>query len=308
MRSRIARALVMAALAGGATLAFAYSTGPPASRTGAPDVGGIPAEGLCTSCHTTFANDVNDPNGQLEILDLPTIYTPGQTYTLRVRLGFLRAVGDSTPVWGFELTNARADSGLGAGTFTVPAELQVKPGALNTAWRSRRYVEHTLAALREGDFGPVEWTFDWTAPPTDVGKIYFFAAGNAANGNGQNTGDHIFTVADSTQGDTAIVGVPRLQPLGYSTVLDPIHPNPFAKFCDMSFSIARAGMVDLSVFDVQGRRIDTVLHGRHPAGFDGAQWNGIRQDGRPAPEGVYFVRLMAPGLERPLARTVTLKR
>lgn len=309
MRIRFVRAAVAVAIAGGTTLAIAYSTGPPVSRTGALGVGGIPSEGLCTSCHLTYANDVNDPAGQLQILGVPDQYQPGSDYPITVRLAYTHPPTDvNPPLWGFELTTARADSGLGAGTFTYPSELQVKAGTFNTAWKSRLYIEHTSAALREGDPGPVEWNFTWTAPGRDVGKVYFFAAGNAANGDGNNTGDHIFTAMDSTAGDTATVAVPRQTPLGYSTVLDAIHPNPFARFCDMSFSIARSGTVDLGVFDLQGRRVYTVFHGQHAAGFSGGQWEGVRQDGHPAPNGVYFIKLMAPGLQQPLSQKVTLAR
>ncbi|HET7225241.1 MAG TPA: choice-of-anchor V domain-containing protein [Candidatus Eisenbacteria bacterium] len=310
MRRRIVRALVIAALAGGATLAFGYAEGPPVSRTGAIAVGGIPAEGLCTSCHNSFTNDVNDPNGQLQILDLPTSYSPGVTYPVRVRLGFLHPLTDTLLYhWGFELTCARADSGTGTGTFIVTPDLQVKPGTSTTAWKSRSYVEHTVNSIYEGDPGPVEWTFQWTAPPRNVGKIYFFAAGNAANGDMLPLGDHIFTADTAVAGDsTGNVGVPRIHPLGYATAMDPIFPNPAGKLCDMSFSIARAGIVDLGVFDLQGRRVYTVFHGWHEPGFDGKTWWVVRQDGRPAPNGVYFIRLMAPGLDRPLSRKVTISR
>lgn len=310
MRRSLIRALVVVALAGGATLAYSYAEGPPVSRTGAIAVGGILSEGLCTSCHTTFASDVNDPNGLLQILDLPQVYEPGATYPVRVRLGFVHPVTDTLPFhWGFELTCARADSGMSAGAFVVTPDLQVRPGAAGTAWKTRRYVEHGIASLHEGETGPVEWTFQWTAPATNVGKVYFFAAGNAANGDLLPTGDHIFTADTAVAGDsTGDVGVPRQHPLGYSTVLDPIFPNPAAKLCDMSFSIAKAGVVDLGVFDVTGRRVFTVFHGWHDAGFDGRTWWSVAQDGRPAPNGVYFIKLMAPGLERPLSRKVTLSR
>src|SRR5436309_9037014 len=84
VRRRILRATLAIGLIFGAAAAFAYSTGPPISRTGAPAIGGKPAEGLCTMCHDlSFAND---GTGKVEILDLPASYVPGQVYPLRVRL------------------------------------------------------------------------------------------------------------------------------------------------------------------------------------------------------------------------------
>src|SRR5262249_38056500 len=35
--------------------------------------------------------------------------------------------------------------------------------------------------------------FDWTPPSTNVGDVILYAAGNAANGNTLETGDHIYT-------------------------------------------------------------------------------------------------------------------
>jgi uncharacterized protein (TIGR03437 family) len=36
-------------------------------------------------------------------------------------------------------------------------------------------------------------TFQWTAPASDVGTVTIYVAANAANGNGNETGDHIYT-------------------------------------------------------------------------------------------------------------------
>src|SRR5260370_4711729 len=33
----------------------------------------------------------------------------------------------------------------------------------------------------------------WTAPSTNVGNVHIYVAANAANGDGNNTGDHIYT-------------------------------------------------------------------------------------------------------------------
>ena len=79
------RTLVIAAVLGETSLAFAKLTGPLASRTGAPAEGPLAAERLCTACHFGVPND---PSGSLEILDLPHVYTPGQSYPVRVRLSY----------------------------------------------------------------------------------------------------------------------------------------------------------------------------------------------------------------------------
>ncbi|MBK9167717.1 MAG: IPT/TIG domain-containing protein [Bryobacterales bacterium] len=54
----------------------------------------------------------------------------------------------------------------------------------------RQFVIHTNPASGTGS---ATFEFDWTAPENDVGPVDFFAAGNAANGNGSNTGDRIYS-------------------------------------------------------------------------------------------------------------------
>ncbi|MGH9972261.1 MAG: PQQ-dependent sugar dehydrogenase, partial [Pyrinomonadaceae bacterium] len=56
----------------------------------------------------------------------------------------------------------------------------------------RQYIEHTLAGTFAGQQGGASWRFNWTAPPTDVGTITFYAAGNHANNDGNTSGDHIY--------------------------------------------------------------------------------------------------------------------
>lgn len=61
----------------------------------------------------------------------------------------------------------------------------------------------------------------------------------------------------------------------------------------------------VSVLDVQGRSVRTLVRGVLPAGRTAARWDGRADDGRRAPSGVYFVRLTAQGLTR-TARLVLL--
>ena len=186
-----------------ATVAFAiplFHTGPDPSKTGAPEVAGVPAEESCASCHYVFGQDnLNQPGGDVRILDLPASYVPGQTYTLRVQLACDSTAADLMRHWGFQATAVRASDGLGAGTFIVrdPDSLQIVTAFASDPWASRAYVEHRETSIYEGAPSPVEWSFDWRAPDASEGKIYFFAAGNATNGNYDTDGDWVYTKSDS---------------------------------------------------------------------------------------------------------------
>jgi hypothetical protein len=70
-------------------------------------------------------------------------------------------------------------------------------------------------------------------------------------------------------------------------------PNPFSGAVEISYRLPAAGDVDLSVFDVSGRKIRTVITGMLAAGVHTAVWDGRTEEGRQAGIGVYFYTLRA---------------
>lgn len=87
-----------------------------------------------------------------------------------------------------------------------------------------------------------------------------------------------------------------LSPAGL--VLHPAVPNPFNPTTTIAFELPEASPVTLAIYDVQGRRVRTLVDGTRRAGPHAEVWNGERDDGRPVPSGVYFYRLTAAGAER----------
>src|SRR5215475_5838281 len=57
---------------------------------------------------------------------------------------------------------------------------------------ARQYIEHTASGTFIGQKNGASWTFNWTAPPIDVGTVVFYAAGNQANNDGNTSGDFIY--------------------------------------------------------------------------------------------------------------------
>lgn len=315
MRRCIIRAAIAIGVIFAAAAAFAFSTGPPLSRTGAPAIGGKPAEALCTVCHNL--NLANDGNGMVEILDLPPSYTPGQAYAMRVRLSSTATQGYPDRKWGFEITAVYQANGLGAGTWNIPEagsdslrRATYDTGSTNT-WRTRVYITHTSPSSHKGWPSPSEWSFQWVAPPVDSGTVIFCVAGNAANGDSASvqTDDHIYTGRDTVLAPSLAVDVPLTPRERFVTALEPPYPNPMTWLCvDVSFTTERAGNVDLAIFDAQGRRVRSLMHGWHEAGPGASFWDGKRDDGVQATNGVYFIRLKPPGEARVLTRRLVLAR
>ena len=88
--------------------------------------------------------------------------------------------------------------------------------------------------------------------------------------------------------------------LGLTGVEDPVPtvfavrdaaPNPFAGRTSLVFETPRAGKVSVDVFDLQGRKVKTILDEARPAGVHREMWDGRNDRGRMAAAGVYFLRL-----------------
>jgi len=169
----------------------ASASGPSPSHTNAP------FEDNCTSCHGDFA--VNSGTGSVTITGVPANYKPGQQYQITVRTSMVGAT-----VYGFQMT-AIDSQGDKAGTYTLPqqnpARLQVVDNFVNG--KLRDYIEHTVDGIIPQQFDFNQWTFTWTAPARSVGKISFYAAGNAANSDGNISGDYIYTTSKATLSGTS---------------------------------------------------------------------------------------------------------
>lgn len=169
-------------------LLFAYATGPEPRHTAAPGDDKL----ACTSagCHNTFALNVGGGNVKIN-------FANGQTYTPGVPQTFTIVVTDPVArVYGFQLT-ARLESNLAngqAGDFTAGAQQlvlcddgDVKRNGVCRAAFPVQFLEHS------DPFRTNTISASWTPPATNVGNVHLYIAANAANNDGNNTGDHIYT-------------------------------------------------------------------------------------------------------------------
>ena len=77
--------------------------------------------------------------------------------------------------------------------------------------------------------------------------------------------------------------------------LDQNYPNPFNPSTIMPFSLPAQAAVNISVFDLNGKLIRTIVDKTVPAGQHTAYWNGRSQDGLAQPSGIYFYTLKIDG-------------
>ena len=76
------------------------------------------------------------------------------------------------------------------------------------------------------------------------------------------------------------------------TLLHQNYPNPFNSQTVISFQIKTATKVNLEVFNLLGKKIQTLENEFKSAGFYSESWDGRDDKGFPVPTGIYFYRLM----------------
>jgi len=75
-----------------------------------------------------------------------------------------------------------------------------------------------------------------------------------------------------------------------------IYPNPSSGPTVITFTLARAENVSLSVFNTAGQMVYQLSDERRPAGSQLIQWNGTSNTGASMESGYYFVKLTAGNL------------
>jgi len=93
--------------------------------------------------------------------------------------------------------------------------------------------------------------------------------------------------------DTGVEGAPAPPKFG----LEQNVPNPFNPATTIRFSIPEAGNVRLTVLDVNGRIVRTLVSGDRAAGEFPVVWDGKDDAGREVGSGLYFARLEAGELK-----------
>ncbi len=84
------------------------------------------------------------------------------------------------------------------------------------------------------------------------------------------------------------------------------YPNPFNPSTSISFSIREKGEVNLTVFDLLGREVNTIASGVFVPGNHTVEWTGTDSRGRDVASGIYLYRIQFGDVEK--VRMMTLLR
>jgi hypothetical protein len=74
------------------------------------------------------------------------------------------------------------------------------------------------------------------------------------------------------------------------------YPNPFNPTTVIAFDLPEASNVKLTVFNVLGQQIATLVNGSVAAGYQSVVWDADNHNGTAVPSGIYFYRVEARSL------------
>lgn len=202
-----------------AFLLMSSSTGRDDGRTGSPGDLSI----TCASCHSggSFGASISITT------DIPSGgYQTSTQYEISVN------ISSSASAHGFQLAAERTSDDAKVGTFTAGTGSRV-----------------TNSRITHSNPNQNSWSFQWTSPSTDQGAVKFYAAGNAANGDGETSGDQIATTSTSA---FTVLGVYREMQLDFA-----MYPNPSSAYLTIQLP-TEISKAEVNVYDLTGRLLKTA--------------------------------------------------
>ena len=84
------------------------------------------------------------------------------------------------------------------------------------------------------------------------------------------------------------------------------YPNPFNPITSLRYDLPNDGLVNITVYDMMGRVVKTLVNGSQTAGFKSVQWNATNNRNEPVSAGLYLYTIQA-GEFRQTKKMVLLK-
>jgi hypothetical protein len=70
-------------------------------------------------------------------------------------------------------------------------------------------------------------------------------------------------------------------------------PNPFNPVTQIPYQLPEANQVSITIYDITGKAVTTLINRHHEPGFYNILWNGSDYTGKQVASGIYFIRFQA---------------
>ena len=98
----------------------------------------------------------------------------------------------------------------------------------------------------------------------------------------------------------------KLYPLPHAFILYNNYPNPFNPNTILRYDLPEGGLVNITIYDMMGRKVSTLVNRKQTAGYKSVQWNATNNAGSPVSAGIYLYMIQA-GEFRQTKKMVLLK-
>jgi len=170
----------------------------------------------------------------------------------------LRLIINGGPINGGEILESSGDFNAGLMSSSIAGVIEIPMGSTEGQWNIRIILRDDLDAVTN-------------IGPNDLESLNF-----------QN---YIYV-------DNSILGqIVDNIPMQYS--LNQNYPNPFNPITTIGYIIPKDGIVNITIFDMMGREVNTILNRPQTAGYRSIQWNATNDQGDPVSAGIYLYRIRA---------------
>ncbi len=248
---------------------------------------------LQVSTDEGFSALVADESGLTAITYAVPGISDGFTYYWHVSAINVAGTGEYSGTWDFS-----TDSSLPVELNLFSAEPVA--GGIRLQWVTESEIDNLGFTLERAFAGP-------DSPEWQIIASYLTHASLSGKGSTSSRVEYAFTdmsvrsgmayqyrLCDvNTKGEKHVYDVVQiaLPEAPETTSLEPPFPNPFNPGTKIRYRLSDAGHVEVSVYDLMGRKLQTLLNGRQPAGSYNLYWHGRDDSGIRMPSGGYIIIL-----------------
>jgi photosystem II stability/assembly factor-like uncharacterized protein len=201
-------------------------------------------------------------------------------------------------------TSSRIYKTTNGGTTWEPVPAPTLPGPFSVTWFATDWVSPTVGIVAGSSGlsarttnGGLTWSpVVWTGGNQTVRGLVMTAPDTAfctAGTGGSGSGGHVFKYARSlTDAQDMEAGIPTRFALSQN------YPNPFNPTTTISFALPTSSYVRITICNIIGQEVATVVEGVREPGVYSQQWYGRDRYGNHVATGVYFYRIEAKPVDR----------
>ena len=71
------------------------------------------------------------------------------------------------------------------------------------------------------------------------------------------------------------------------------YPNPFNPITSIQYELPEDALVNITIYDMMGRNVKTLINGLQKAGYRSVQWNATNSSNEPVSAGLYIYTIQS---------------